>query len=459
MGSLLVIRKSVGLLALSALCATTIANPCINAVDLGADYDWGSEPQSFPLLNFRASYDDATGQTFVVGMVHNGGADAMKMWSWDGFGWTERDLSGFFAQYSGPAITSIRGFALDPITRFAVVIVRAGSGLDFAYAFHVDNPHLPMVSLGNANDSTSMARARFVVYAHDEGAFYFFSSAGGVQSFNLGTGVAESHGTQAVPFPLNSDTQCVYDEDDRRVVFFTDNGGPARTHTYTLDDNALHETTDAATAPPTQTLIRYRLVASPASGEVFAMATRAHASAPLSTDALYRLEGDGDWAMAATFDLSTNGYFQAPPAAAFDITMGRIVMFGGFYADSTSNHRTLAIEFDEPAFAASPTEVRVDEGRPCSLVALPTAHSFYSTVVWRKDGEVVAETAIPALFIPNATAADHGVYTAELSGICGAAVSQEITLTVTCGSDTNGDGTINFTDLNAVLSNFGQDCD
>jgi hypothetical protein len=242
------------------------------------------------------------------------------------------------------------------------------------------------------------------------------------------------------------------------VIFVETVANVPRTLVYSLDANEIVETTDPATAPPGLGLLRHRLVASASSGEVFLVVTRLTQSAPLPTDALFRLTGDANWTILDSFQLTDGALFNGAPAAAFDERAGQILLAGGWLVNFVPDNRNQAIVFEAPQFAAPPASMSVLEGQPATLVALPSANSLYASVVWRKDGQVITETGIPALTIANATPGDAGAYSAEMIGLCGNTISQEFTLTVVCRGDTDANGVINFSDLNSVLSNFGNTC-
>jgi hypothetical protein len=445
------------------LNATSVstASPCIQPVDLGGVFEWGQvAPQATSnLLPFRMAFDAATGETHAFGMIDVNGGNAVGAWKWDGFEWIARDTSALTSQFGGLPAANITGFALDPTTRTAVLLTRSINALDFAYAFNIDDFSAPLIPLDLIFDPGSAARSDFVTFAHDEGEFYFFNTMSGVFRFDPQTGEITPTGAAANMLFPNLEGECVYDLDERRVVFVESIASPPRTLVYSLDTNEIVETTDPANAPPDGGLMAHRLVANASSGDVFLVVARLTQSAPLSTDALYRLDGDGDWTIIDTFNLAGSMLFVGTPAAAFDERAGQILLAGGWSGNLVPDYRNQAIVFDAPEFAAPPASISVLEGQSATLVALPSANSLYSSVVWRKDGQVLTETGIPALVLANVTADDAGVYSAEMVGLCGNAISQEFTLTVLCPGDSDANGVINFTDLNSVLTNFGQSCD
>jgi hypothetical protein len=450
----------------AALGATSVSNasPCIEPIDLGGLFEWGQVPTTAltNLLPFRTAFDAETGETHAFGMINVNGQNVVGAWKWDGFQWIARDTSALTSQLEGFPAASITGLALDPTTRTAVLVTRSINSLDFAYAFNIDDFSAPLIPLGAIFDSGSAGRSDFVAFARDEGEFYFFNSNSGVIRFDPETGALTPTGAAANMLFPNVDGECAYDLDERRVVFVESFASTARTLIYSLDSNTLVETTDPSTAPPGGQLIAHRLVANSSTGDVFLVAFRTTETAPLPSDALYKLSGEADWSIIDTFNLAGSMLFIGAPAASFDERAGQIILAGGWSAmgsDIFPDYRNQAIVFEAPQFAAPPASISVVQGQPATLVALPSANSLYSSVVWRKNGQVLTATGIPALVIPNVSAAEAGIYTAEMVGLCGNTISQEFTLTVLCPGDSDANGVINFTDLNSVLTNFGQSCD
>lgn len=450
--------------ALLGVTPGSAASPCIGPIDLGGLFTWGQVAPTAVTNNlpFRMAFDSATGATHAFGMVDVNGASALGAWTWDGFEWTARDTGALTSQFGGLPAANVTGFALDPTTRVGVLLTRSVNALDFAYAFSIDDFSAPLIPLGLIFDFGAAARSEYVAFASDEGVFYFFNTTSGVIRFDPETGALTPTGAPANGMPTNQESECVYDRDQRRVVIFESIANPPRTLIYSLDSNSLVETTDPATAPAPGGPVVHRLTANSATGEVFLVAVRLSESAALPTDALYKLDGDADWTIVDTFTLSGSSLFFGAPAASFDERAGQIILAGGwsaFGSSVVSDFRNQAIVFEAPQFAAPPASISVTEGQPATLVALPSANSLYASVVWRKDGQVLTETGIPALVIESATSNDAGVYTAEMVGLCGNTVSQEFILSVTCPGDSDANGLINFIDLNSVLTNFGQPCE
>lgn len=455
-----------GALAAGVALSPAHANPCINRVDLGVDLNWGLSQISGapPVFNFRSAFDAGTGQTIVAGVVRNPDPSAtvpiFKMWSWDGFAWTERDVGPLLAQLPPTALPfDVRSIAIDPVSRTAIMTYLFTSSSTISVAFNIDDFNAPLLSLGDPNDTTSAARSIAAVFAPDDGRFYLFNRTNGIRRFEPVTGTVETMTQGPALIPQVSQADYVYDADERRIVVFVNGTSGHRTWIYSLDDNTLVETTDPSTAPPVDGAF-YRLVSAPSSGAVYLASFRSTANLSLPDDRLLRLVGDSDWTtIDARFQWLEDEFWSRPPSVVYDERAGQIFLAGGTLVGlDRENYRTLAAVIDAPGFAAPPTSVTVPQGNPVSLVALPTAHSFYSSVVWRKNGQVLTATGIPALLIPNATPADTGVYSVELVGVCGNTMSQEFTLTVTCPGDTDANGVINFSDLNSVLTRFGQTC-
>ncbi len=84
---------------------------------------------------------------------------------------------------------------------------------------------------------------------------------------------------------------------------------------------------------------------------------------------------------------------------------------------------------------------------------------------WRKDGAIVPGATGPSLAVPSAMSSDAGVYTCDVwrttfGADCATATAGPAALTVgaACPSDVDGNGVINFADLNAVISLFNTEC-
>ncbi|MBX3352580.1 MAG: hypothetical protein KF684_06560 [Phycisphaeraceae bacterium] len=457
-----IVASAVAALVLGARSPSS-ASPCIEPIDLGGLFEWGQVAPTAQsnLLPFRMAFDAATGETHAFGMIDVDGQSAVGAWRWDGFEWSARDTSPLVAQFQSPPTANISGLAIDPATRVAALLVRTVNGLEFAYAFNIDDFSAPLIPLGLIFDPAAAARSRYVAFASDEGAFYFFNQTSGVIRFDPQTGVLTPVLATDGLLPPSLESECVYDRDERRVVIVESIANPPRTFIYSLDSNTLVETTNPATAPPPGGTLAHRLVANQSTGGVFLVVFRLAASAPLPTDALYRLSGDANWSILDTFTLSGSALFVGAPAASFDERAGQIILAGGWSASGPNffpDFRNQAILFEAPQFAAPPASVSVAEGQPATLVALPSANSLYASVVWRKNGHVLTTTGIPLLTIPSVSASDAGVYSAEMVGLCGSSVSQDFTLTVICPGDTDANGVINFSDLNSVLTRFGQTC-
>lgn len=455
------------ILRAAAICAVgsaaSNATPCINVVDLGGLFAWGQAPVAGQgnLLPFRMAFDAATGATHAFGMIDANGAPAVGAWRWDGFEWTARDTTPLTSQFTGLPAGTITGFAIDPDTRIAVLLTRTVNALDFAYAFNIDDFSAPLIPLGQIFDFGAAVRSEYAAFASDEGVFYFFNRVSGVIRFDPETGSLTPTGAAATGMPPNTESECVYDRDQRRVVIVESLASPPRTLIYSLDSNTLVDATNPATAPPPGGTLAHRLVTNSSTGDVFLVAIRVSPSAPIPTDALYRLDGDADWTIIDTFSLSGSPIFFGTPAASFDERVGQIILAGGWSLVGgmpVSDVRNQAIRFEAPQFASPPMSVSAKDGASAALVGVPSANSLYSSVVWRKDGQIVAETGIPVLMFPSVAPGDAGTYTAKMTGLCGSTVSQEFTLTVTCPADSDGNGAITFADLNAVLSAFGQTC-
>lgn len=124
-----------------------------------------------------------------------------------------------------------------------------------------------------------------------------------------------------------------------------------------------------------------------------------------------------------------------------------------------------------PTAAAVQTTVSVPQGQQTTLSVLAGGAAHQRAFQWFRFNTTLA-TWLPVTDFPgsysgaqtatltvfNATPQNAGLFRCRVTNYCGTTNSNSITLVVTasCPGDTNGDGVINFTDLNAVLTQFGQ---
>ena len=96
--------------------------------------------------------------------------------------------------------------------------------------------------------------------------------------------------------------------------------------------------------------------------------------------------------------------------------------------DTTSENLTLTIYF-EPAIIDHPSDYEICEGETAIFTVVPIAVGF--AIQWFHNGNAINGANQETVFIPNTSSADAGVYTVEISGLCGSPVtSQPATLTV-----------------------------
>jgi hypothetical protein len=122
-----------------------------------------------------------------------------------------------------------------------------------------------------------------------------------------------------------------------------------------------------------------------------------------------------------------------------------------------------------PIATPAQTPVPVSTGQQASLSVVVGGSSEDRAFQWERflSGSWMTVSDIPGSFtgsqtptltILNASAQSGGLYRCRVTNYCGAATSGNIIVMFTagCPGDTNGDGVVNFTDLNAVLAAFGQ---
>lgn len=111
----------------------------------------------------------------------------------------------------------------------------------------------------------------------------------------------------------------------------------------------------------------------------------------------------------------------------------------------------------------SPSPQEVEEGQPATFSVSVTGTGPF-TYQWRKDtvpldnGGAISGADTQQLTINPAAPVHEGVYDCVIDNDCDTQTSGGALLTVNalCPGDTNGDGVINFLDLNVVLGQFGQ---
>ncbi|MGP1309489.1 MAG: serine hydrolase [Phycisphaerales bacterium] len=122
-----------------------------------------------------------------------------------------------------------------------------------------------------------------------------------------------------------------------------------------------------------------------------------------------------------------------------------------------------------PAVTIVNTDVSVPEGSQVSIPTLLGGSTTSRTFQWEKFNGFVWETLSDApgeyagtqtgtLSILNAIPSQAGQYRCLVLNYCGIDLSPTVNVAVTpaCDGDSNGDGIVNFADLNAVLASFGQ---
>jgi hypothetical protein len=124
---------------------------------------------------------------------------------------------------------------------------------------------------------------------------------------------------------------------------------------------------------------------------------------------------------------------------------------------------------ESPTATAVETSVSVAAGQQAMLSVIAGGSFQNRQFQWQRfvGGAWISVTNVAGAYsgaqtdtltILNASAQSGGLYRCRITSYCGADASGNIILTVTasCPGDTNGDGVVNFTDLNAVLAAFGQ---
>jgi len=306
------------------------------------------------------------------------------------------------------------------------------------------------------------------------------------------------------PLPsLMSSVEGVYDQARRQMVYFGGrvSSGPTD-RTMTWDGVSLTELTPATTPPPTAghgmayDAVRQRVVVF--GGEVQGGVT----------DAVWEWDG-AEWEQIIPIG--------AAPAARdrcslqYDSVRQVVVLVGGRIPGTAQSYDDCwewdGVEWRERQFAApvaSSDEASTFEENRGTLVIAGTAASHFVTVrldapgapwvtghpqsrtvevgetasftvdasdapytfQWRKNGVDMPGKTTPNLVLTNVQESDAAVYDcvvawAAFAQPCSVTIAGPAALTVNlgCDADVTGDGSVNFSDLNEVLSRYNQACD
>lgn len=115
---------------------------------------------------------------------------------------------------------------------------------------------------------------------------------------------------------------------------------------------------------------------------------------------------------------------------------------------------------DDLLIVEQPAPASVETGERATFTIRMSGARAY-TFAWTRDGvplangQGVSGADGRTLTIEHASLADRGEYAVTVSLACGAVVSAPALLSVSCTGDANGDGLVNFLDLNIVLGDFG----
>ncbi len=145
---------------------------------------------------------------------------------------------------------------------------------------------------------------------------------------------------------------------------------------------------------------------------------------------------------------------------AYDTSRGKLVLCG---RNDALAQRTYLIDLLPLDATTTPLSQVKQAGDSASLEVQfaptnpPIAFQWSRNGVALADGPDVSGATGAQLMLTNLTTADTGVYTVRVLGQCD---DYEYTavLTVLCPGDSNGDGIVNFADLNLTVSNFNMAC-
>lgn len=125
--------------------------------------------------------------------------------------------------------------------------------------------------------------------------------------------------------------------------------------------------------------------------------------------------------------------------------------------------------FAPPVIGQQPASVFTDAGQTAQFSIALSGGAPPITYQWRKDGidlidgGSVSGADTPTLTLTGVTGDDEGFYDCVVSNPSGSRTSSQALLAVggsvsTCPGDANGDGVVDLTDLNIILTNFGIPC-
>ncbi len=144
---------------------------------------------------------------------------------------------------------------------------------------------------------------------------------------------------------------------------------------------------------------------------------------------------------------------------AYDHSRRRFVLRG---SEGNTAIRMYELGQDEINITSSPLDMVRPAGQAATLtigVENPAAFSFqwYRNNMPLADGAGLSGAQTPSLTIQSAAPNDTGWYRVVVIGSCGA-VTRSAVLAVLCPGDADGDGSVNFADLNLTISNFNTAC-
>lgn len=177
----------------------------------------------------------------------------------------------------------------------------------------------------------------------------------------------------------------------------------------------------------------------------------------------------------ATLRGNGDGTFQSPVSGFAGTNLGFAVA-ADFDGDgrpdwATSNHNTTSLFIMRNtgvsvAITEQPTGQTVAPGAAAEFGVTASGAVSYR---WRRNGVPILDSraiegaSTPNLSIAGVSAADQGVYDVQIGAACGGGVTSRPVLLIvasgsTCPGDTNGDNSVNFLDLNTVISAFNTIC-
>lgn len=395
---------------------------------------------------YAAAYDEARER--VVLFAGQGGSPLRDTWEWDGATWT------LVANNVGPSARYNASMVYDPARQCTLLVGGQGQSGVLNDVWAWDGGAWTMLN----NAAPSWALRPTLAFDRHRGKIVLFcgwtdpaTATSQTWEWDSATNVWSQ---VMIPGPAPRQRHAMaYDALHRQIVLFGGLGFSLHADTWVYDG-----------AQWTQ-----RIVAGPSARSTAAMAYDSVRNRTVLFGGLSAGElGDTwEWTGAAWILRATTG--PSPRhrlSAVFDAARNENVLFGGFDGVGVTNQTWVWAGGDAPVFSSHPSPVAITTGADAFFVASASGVGAVQ-YRWRHAGvevadgvgprgEIISGSASPTLSIVWARSIDAGAYDCVATDDCGASISAPATLEIGCPGDVNGDTLVNFSDLNTVISAFGQ---